>query len=206
MIISASISVTAIEHSPAGLILSTLPAANVSSAQTIDVIGHFDISALSAFAIIVVVAVSGGANALLSRPGTNYTERSCMKRSTDDFGRFNETAPGFLTGGTGFGILGEDRPEIMPADRPPLSSGGTIRFPTATEGHNSRFPSFGSFGGDTIDRLPNKNHPPIRIPPSNKSWIYFRYCNVIVLCLTLEFFFRKFQQANVVLVDRIIKK
>lgn len=103
-----------------------------------------------------------------------------MKRSTDDFGRFNETAPGFLTGGTGFGILGEDRPEIMPADRPPLSSGGTIRFPTATEGHNSRFPSFGSFGGDSIDRLPNKNQPPIRIPPSNKSLIYFRYCRSIV--------------------------
>ena len=102
---------------------------------------------------------------MLSRPGTNYTERNCMKRSMNDFGNFNQSTPEFLTGIGGFG-LGDvkEKPEIIPADRPSFS-GGTVRFPTATD---SRFPSFGSFGGgDSIDRLPNKNNPPIRIPPTS---------------------------------------
>lgn len=68
MIISVSISVTAIEHSPAGLTLSTLPGANVSSVQTIDVIGHFDICALSAFAIIVVCCSFGRGQCLVESP------------------------------------------------------------------------------------------------------------------------------------------
>jgi hypothetical protein len=107
---------------------------------------------------------------LLSRPGTNYTERSCSKRTTiDEINKRNDSSASFFTGEGGFGGLSDigGMADFMPADTPVHT--GSVRFPSASADGNSgnnRFPSFGSFGGDSIDRLPAKNNPPIRIPPS----------------------------------------
>lgn len=117
--------------------------------------------------------VSGGPAAMLSRPGTNYTERSCSKRSIDDIGSRNDTSTGMFIGGSGFGILNDfnGKPDFMTADNP--IGGGTLRFPSnegiSGHGGNNRFPPMVSFGGDSIDRLPPKSNPPIRVTPSKKS-------------------------------------
>ncbi|KAI9559609.1 hypothetical protein GHT06_013614 [Daphnia sinensis] len=113
--------------------------------------------------------ISGGPSALLSRPGTNYTERNCRKRSLDDTSNRNDSLAAFFTGDGGFGVLSDagGMPDFLPAITP--TSGGTVRFPsTANDNDNNRFPSFSSFGGDSIDRLPPKNNPPVRIPPLSK--------------------------------------
>ncbi|XP_046464235.1 uncharacterized protein LOC124210016 isoform X1 [Daphnia pulex] len=117
--------------------------------------------------------ISGGPSALLSRPGTNYTERSCSKRATiDEINKRNDSSASFFAGEGGFGGLSDIgvMPDFMPADTPVNT--GIVRFPSAAAADvnsgNNRFPSFGSFGGDSIDRLPAKNNPPIRISPISK--------------------------------------
>jgi hypothetical protein len=121
--------------------------------------------------LVLCYTVSGGPSALLSRPGTNYTERSCSKRATiDEINKRNDSSASFFAGEGGFGGLSDIgvMSDFMPADSPVNT--GIVRFPSATAADvnsgNNRFPSFGSFGGDSIDRLPAKNNPPIRIPSS----------------------------------------
>ncbi|EFX69242.1 hypothetical protein DAPPUDRAFT_329313 [Daphnia pulex] len=107
--------------------------------------------------------ISDGPSALLSRPGTNYTERSCGKRAAiDEINKRNDSSASFFAGKGGFGGLSDIgvMPDFMPADTPVNT--GIVRFPSAAalaaaadvNSGNNRFPSFGSFGGDSIDRLP----------------------------------------------------
>ena len=111
---------------------------------------------------------------MLSRPGTNYTERSCNKRSIiDEMNNRNDSSAAFFSGESGFGGLSDivGMPDFMPAD-PPIN-GGSMRFPSDGNSGNNRFPSLGLFGGDSMDRLPPKNNPPIRIPPSKIPFVYY---------------------------------
>jgi hypothetical protein len=76
--------------------------------------------------------VSGGLSALLSRPGTNYTERSCSKRSViDEISDRNDSSAAFLAGESGFGGLSDigGMPDFIPVDTP--INGGSVRFPSA---------------------------------------------------------------------------
>lgn len=99
----------------------------------------------------------------MSRPGTNYTERSCAKRSVVEPSHNESNSPSAsgLVGDAG--PLGPGDAMSKPESGPEVSSFTTLRFPS-TPIHNfgSSFAPFNSFGSDAMDRLPTKNNPPVR--------------------------------------------